>query len=214
PNATQIDAHAGATVWKEVRVIAGVTPDDQGPSYPNAVREWCINTAAVDAFTHSVLAGNEDGILYRWNLDSNTFTESVVLTPGIGEAYTPTLVGPDGQVYAINNATLFAVGALNAGVDPGPRATRIGLAFAGRNPSPGGTRLRYTLPVAAEVALDVLDVTGRYVATVSQGAAAAGEHTVIWNGRDASGARADAGLYFARLRVGGETRTLKLVLAR
>jgi hypothetical protein len=33
-----------------------------------------------------------------------------VLTPGIGEAYTPTLVGPDGTVYAINDATLFAVG--------------------------------------------------------------------------------------------------------
>ena len=26
------------------------------------------------------------------------------------EAYTPTLVGPDGTVYAINNATLYAIG--------------------------------------------------------------------------------------------------------
>jgi hypothetical protein len=52
------------------------------------------------------------------------------------------------------------------------------------------------------------------VATVTQGAAAAGEHTVIWSGRDAAGARAQAGLYFARLRVGSESRTLKLVLAR
>src|SRR5262249_47248248 len=40
----------------------------------------------------------------------NSFTQSVTLTPGIGEAYTPTLISPDGTVYAVNNATLFAVG--------------------------------------------------------------------------------------------------------
>src|SRR6185369_3313132 len=77
---------------------------------PNAVREWCINTAVVDPQTGSVLANSEDGKLYRWNLSSNTFTQQITLTPGIGEAYTPTIIGADGKVYAINNATLFAVG--------------------------------------------------------------------------------------------------------
>ncbi|MGD0614391.1 MAG: hypothetical protein ABSA69_03000, partial [Verrucomicrobiota bacterium] len=58
----------------------------------------------------SVLANNEDGKLYRWDLTSNTLSETNVLTTGIGEAYTPTLVGVDGTVFAINNATLFAIG--------------------------------------------------------------------------------------------------------
>ena len=35
---------------------------------------------------------------------------AITLTSGIGEAYTPTLVGVDGTVYAVNNAILFAIG--------------------------------------------------------------------------------------------------------
>ncbi len=106
PNSTETDSITGTVTMKEVLSIAGVTPD---PTLP-AVKEWCINSAAVDPATNSVLAGSEDGKLYRWDLATNTFTESIVLTPGLGEAYTPTIVGPDGTVYAINNATLFAVG--------------------------------------------------------------------------------------------------------
>ena len=48
--------------------------------------------------------------LYRWDFATNTLSESIALTTGIGEAYTPTIVGPDGVVYAINDRTLFAVG--------------------------------------------------------------------------------------------------------
>jgi len=43
-------------------------------------------------------------------LTSNTLIQPITLTPGVGEAYTPTVIGVDGIVYAINNATLFAVG--------------------------------------------------------------------------------------------------------
>ena len=106
PNATQADPTTGTSVMKEILTIVGPTPNP-----PLAgVREWCINSAAVDPATKSVLANNEDGKLYRWDLTTNTLSEQVVLTAGLGQAYTPTVVGPDGIVYAINNATLFAVG--------------------------------------------------------------------------------------------------------
>ena len=91
--------------WR-VQSIAGVTPD---PVLP-AVREWCINTAAVDPATMSILANSEDGTLYRWDMVSNSFTQAMDLTQPTSEAYTPTVIGVDGTVYAINNSTLFAVG--------------------------------------------------------------------------------------------------------
>jgi hypothetical protein len=112
PNDSQIDARTGATVMKEVITILGQTPDDEfDGTNPGAVREWCINSAVVDPMSHSVLANSEDGKLYRWDLVTNSFTQVITLTSGIGEAYTPTIIGADGKVYAINNATLFAIGA-------------------------------------------------------------------------------------------------------
>jgi hypothetical protein len=108
PRDTQSDYVTGATVMKEIMTKLGPTPDP--PNGPQAVREWCINAAAVDPFTKCGLVNCEDGKLYRWDFTTDTFTESIVLTPGLGEAYTPTIVGADGKVYAINNATLFACG--------------------------------------------------------------------------------------------------------
>lgn len=106
PNDTQIDPITLQPVMKEILTIAGLTPD---PTLP-AVKEWCINTSVVDPFTNSILANSEDGMLYRWDLTTNTFSEIIELQAvGAREAYTPTMLGPDGTVYAINRAVLFAV---------------------------------------------------------------------------------------------------------
>jgi hypothetical protein len=111
PQTSMTDPISGGTVMKEVLTMVGPTPDvGITNTFPNAVREWCINTVAVDPFTKSVLVNNEDGNLYRWDLTANTLTETVDMTAGIFEAYTPTVVGGDGIVYAINNAILFAIG--------------------------------------------------------------------------------------------------------
>jgi hypothetical protein len=77
---------------------------------PNGL-EWCVNSPAVDPFSKCVLMNNEDGNLYRWDLIQNQLTESISLTAAQSiEAYTPTVVGVDGTVYAINHGYLFAVG--------------------------------------------------------------------------------------------------------
>ena len=112
PNATMTDPVSGATVMKEVITVAGVTPDTPYISdHPGAVREWCVNSMAVDTASHSAILNSEDGKVYRWDLNSNTLTQPLKITDGLGQAYTPTVIGVDGTVYAIGNATLFALGA-------------------------------------------------------------------------------------------------------
>lgn len=110
PNDSTVDPIAGIPVMREILTVVGPTPDWDFPAVPTARREWCFNTAVVDPVTRAVFANSADGGVYRWDLATNTLSQSVGLTSGIGEAYTPTMIGPDGTLYAINDATLFAVG--------------------------------------------------------------------------------------------------------
>lgn len=107
PRQTQPDGFSSATVMREVITILGPTTD---PGYAGGVKEWCVNTAAVDPLTQSVLMNSEDGRLYRWHLPSNSFTERIALNNGYAQSYTPTALGADGRVYAVNNGRLFSVG--------------------------------------------------------------------------------------------------------
>jgi hypothetical protein len=111
PNATEVDPVTGQTVMAEVETITGPTPDAAkvAAGYPNAVREWCVDTGVVDPATDSILVNSEDGNLYRWNLATDTITQTLTLSTGVGEAYTPTLIGPNGAVYAIQDGILFSV---------------------------------------------------------------------------------------------------------
>ena len=120
PNATEVDAHAssnGLLIMREVATVIGPTADveNNSPSLPYAVREWCINTAAVNPATGSVYFPSEDGHIYSWNLGSNSLTQFLQLNAGIGLPYVPTIIGPDGQVYTLNGGTLSAIGSV-AGV--------------------------------------------------------------------------------------------------
>jgi hypothetical protein len=108
PRQSQPDPVGGVVpVMREVITALGLTSD---PNWAGGVKEWCINTMAVDPATQSVLVNSEDGVMYRWHLPSNTFTQNLRLNSGLGQAYTPTAVGPDGRVYAVSNAVLYSIG--------------------------------------------------------------------------------------------------------
>ncbi len=216
PNDSEPDPHTGFTVMKEVMTILGPTPDPQYfPTYPNAVREWCINTAVVDTFTRTVLANCEDGFLHRWDMATNSFTESIQLTNGIGEAYTPTMSGKDGAVYAINDAVLFCVGQnVATSVDPLDTPGSLRLAAARPTPFADATTLSFRLPQGDRARIDILDISGRLITTIVDRDLPAGEHAVRWTGQTRDGAPAPAGVYLARLTAGKLAVSRRLVLTR
>ena len=101
------------------------------------------------------------------------------------------------------------------GVSDGALPAQLALSAPAPNPSRGLTTMELSLPARGEVRIDVYDVAGRRVQVLSSGARGAGVHRIEWDGQDASGSRAGAGVYLVRVRAGAQelTRRVNLALA-
>ena len=82
------------------------------------------------------------------------------------------------------------------------------------NPATPEVSIRYHLPSAGRVLLEVFSVSGRRVCTLEDAHRIAGWHTATWDGVDAGGHRAASGVYFCRLCFGDVTRTGRVTLLR
>lgn len=82
------------------------------------------------------------------------------------------------------------------------------------NPTSGASAFRFELPAAARVRVQVFNVTGALVRTLTDRTWTAGRHQLSWDGRGDAGVSAAAGLYFARVRLGALERTQKLLIVR
>jgi hypothetical protein len=81
------------------------------------------------------------------------------------------------------------------------------------NPFNPATTIRYALPKAENVTLQVFNLLGEVVATlVNNELKEAGYHAAIWNGRNAAGNMVGSGVYFIRMRAGSFVQTRKMVL--
>ncbi len=110
------------------------------------------------------------------------------------------------------NASPAALAAASGLLDAGG-VTPAALSFAGPSPNParGPVTLRFALPAAGAVRLVIHDAQGRRVTTLADGAREAGQHALVWDRRDESGARVAPGLYFARLHAGARELTERFV---
>ncbi len=83
------------------------------------------------------------------------------------------------------------------------------------NPFSGTATLRYVLPEASSVQIEVVDVLGRRVRTLGNASSEpAGYNALVWDGRGPDGAHVAGGLYFVRLYLGEDVLTRSVVLTR
>ena len=77
------------------------------------------------------------------------------------------------------------------------------------NPFNPSTTIRYQLPVASEVKLEVYDVLGKKIATLVNERQSAGSYQVVWNASGLS-----SGTYFYRLQAGTFVETKKMIMMK
>jgi len=82
------------------------------------------------------------------------------------------------------------------------------------NPFNPSTTISFALPKAGEISLNIYNLRGQLVATLHDGAIAAGRHQMVWDGKDTRGANVASGIYVYRLEADGFVATKKLTLLK
>lgn len=151
-----------------------------------------------------IVANGLDLNVYMWDYDFPFSPGQVPPWPQFhhdaartGYAGTPVLVGTEEETPAP------------------PRA--LELALPAPNPARSGTRFWYGVPAdraGGMLELAIYDLSGRRVRTLQSGRAEPGRHSASWDLRDGAGAPAHAGVYFARLSLGAEAHTRKVVVVQ
>jgi len=127
---------------------------------------------------------------------------------GDAEATFRSLVDADPRVDAQLDCSI-----LSADPAPGPRIIAR-LHTPEPHPMTATSRFRFDLARAAHARLEVFTVDGRRVRTLVSGVLPAGEHAVVWDGRDTDRRSVTGGIYLVRLQVGAQVQGARVVVLR
>ena len=82
------------------------------------------------------------------------------------------------------------------------------------NPFNATTQIRYALPEAAQVRLEVFNILGQKVKTLVNEFQTAGNKQVVWEGRNENGDVVSSGVYFYRINAGKYNQVMKMSLLK
>lgn len=214
PAAMATEAHA-----VEIRPArpSGLLPCFRIPTQP-ATDSTCASGSAT--FTVAALGGGP--FTYTWrkggvpidndtNPSAATATLSLTnLSAGDAGSYDCVITNPCGDISS--DAATLTVCAVSIDEGHPQRGTRL----AASRPAPfrASTTLMFELATSGEASLEVFDLQGARVRTLTRGWHRAGHTEIVWHGEDDAGHRVPAGVYFVRLQARGFSGTQRIVALR
>jgi hypothetical protein len=188
PNSADIVLGArGSKLW------AWTNGGEVVPGYPRGLQESVYEGCAFgdldgDGFTELVVPSQDQILLFETRQTVNPYP-----------AYSWPMEGYD----AARTGCLDCPTLVPAALDDSEAVTHVSFAAPHPNPVTSGAVFSFAVPVDAVAQIEVFDLRGRRVRTVTREEVGPGRHVTAWDGRDAEGRPLASGHYLARLRVRG-----------
>lgn len=148
--------------------------------------------------------------------DWSTLTSNQISLPVGGSATSIYALVAGETLEDIQNAVDMANQAYNplSAVDATTPVKLFRLAQNHPNPFNPVTNIKFSVAREGHVDLSVYDLSGRLVRTLVSENRSAGDHEVIWDGKNEQGGAVPSGMYFYRYISGGETTARKMTLVK
>ncbi len=193
------DGSGGAIIaWADQRNLNTSFTDIFAQRYnASGVRQWAVNGVLISNANQeqeapSIVPDGSGGVIAAWRDRRNSITNAF-------------------DVYALRLGFNGLVPTAVRAATPSP-ALWVGNAYP--NPFSGRSSFDLVLQANSSVQIDIVDVAGRRVRTITLPAVASGIRNVNLDGLDDRGQSLPSGVYFYRVRAAGETVTRKMVVTR
>ncbi|MFQ5636761.1 MAG: FlgD immunoglobulin-like domain containing protein [bacterium] len=189
-NTITTTADSGLTVQTSDSSTALVTLTNNDVSA--AVNDFVLAQDSSSTFQLAGFAGGDAAAVAAFIQDNNVGTPTVAVSGSISADPTTSVEESDPAVI--------------------PSAFRLEQNYP--NPFNPTTTIQFDLPRQSEVTLSIYNLNGQLVRTLVAGKFTAGNHSVVWDGRDARARQVTSGLYVTRMQAGEVVQHHKMLLIK
>jgi len=197
-------------VFFDSPIDSGYSVDNLAPGTPTnltyASGQLMWDPSSAPDFDHFSIYGNSTNSFGSATLITNTVMTTWPMAPPLYNYYFVTA-----SDHSCNEGNAASVGTVT-GVGDTPALTELQVLPNHPNPFNSSTQLNVGLPKASDVRVDVYDVAGRRVRTLTERAVPSGWRQIPFAPRDDSGRPLASGVYFYRVRAAGTTITRRMVI--